>query len=69
MTTFDIGSPGLMNSANIFIRKKEKWLGTDRLRNQCRSLKYDLYRKHIIDCKSSMGVTSLLEMLDIISHI
>jgi hypothetical protein len=41
----------------------------NRLRNQCRSLKYDLYRKHIIDCKSSMGVTSLLKMLDIISHI
>ena len=41
----------------------------DRLRNQCRSLKYHLYRKHIIDCKSSMGVTFLLKMLDIISHI
>ena len=41
----------------------------NRLRNQFRSLKYDLYRKHIIYCKSSMGVTSLLKMLDIISHI
>ena len=27
MTTYDIVSPGLMNSAKIFIRKNEKWLG------------------------------------------
>jgi hypothetical protein len=27
MTTYDIGSPGLTNSAKIFVRKKVKWLG------------------------------------------
>jgi hypothetical protein len=27
MTTYDIGSPGLMNSAKICVRKKVKWLG------------------------------------------
>jgi len=27
MTTYDIGSPGLMNSAKIFVRKKGKVVG------------------------------------------